>query len=245
MGPIAERDASRIAAAPTARLAGWQPSGMLDWEGRLTSTVFLAGCPYRCPYCHNPALLSSYAADGSWRSFVSHLREKYRWLDGVVVTGGEPCDDPDLVALLAALGDLGVPVKLDTNGSRPDVLRHVLAEGLVAYVALDVKTIPSRYAALTGSPTAAADVEDSISAILASGVPHEFRTTAFPPAVALDDFADIAASLRGARRFAVQQFRPDVTLEPAAGRVRPYHPYDLREAVRACTVHVPTVLRGA
>lgn len=245
MGPIAERDGTGIAAAPTARLAGWQPSGMLDWEGHLTSTVFLAGCPYRCPYCHNPALLSSHASNGAWRSFASHVQEKRRWLDGVVVTGGEPCDDPDLIALLAALADLGVKVKLDTNGSRPDVLRHVLAEGLVAYVALDVKTIPCRYSALTGSPTAAADVADSVATILASGVPHEFRTTAFPPAVALDDLADIAASLRGARRYAVQQFRPDVTLEPAAARVRPYHPYDLREAVRACAVHVPTVLRGA
>jgi pyruvate formate lyase activating enzyme len=230
---------------PTERFAGWIGAGMLDWPGKVAATVFLAGCSLRCPYCHNPALLSVGGAGGDWAGFAAHARERRSWLDGVVVTGGEPTEDPDLFALLAELSELGYGVKLDTNGTRPDVLEAVLRDRLVEYVALDVKTLPDRYRTVAPVPETAARVAASAQLLIDSGIDHEFRTTAFPGTVALEELPEIARSLRGGRLFAIQQFRSGATLAPEAGSVEPFTSTQLRAAARDCHAFLPTIVRGA
>lgn len=230
---------------PTRRLAGWIPATMLDWPGKVAATLFLSGCDFRCPFCHNPRLLAPVGEPADWRPFVQHVRDKRSWLDGVVVTGGEPTEDPDLPSLLSAIAEAGMPVKLDTNGSHPEVLRFLLAEGLVDYVALDVKTTPERYGEATGRPDLTEAVLRSIELLVHSGVQHEFRTTVFPSAVALEDLPDIAASLLGGHLYALQQFRPGDTLDPRAANVRPYDRADLRSAASLCSTYLPTIVRGA
>lgn len=234
-------------AAPSRRIASALTAGMLDWPGKVAATLFLSGCGFRCPFCHNAALLSTEAERPAidWREFVGHLRTKRAWLDGVVVTGGEPTDDPDLPALLTALAEEGFDVKLDTNGSRPRVLRHLLAEDLLSYVALDVKTVWERYSCLGAPPPAAERVLESARILIRSGVAHEFRTTAFPGVVALDDFTRIASALSGGMLYAVQQFRAKETLDPLARDVRPYTPEELRDAASRCRAFLPTIVRGA
>lgn len=227
------------------RIAGLLGSGMLDWPGRLATTVFLGGCNLRCPYCHNPELVGTRR-----RTFVmvedvlKHVRAKRAWLDGVVVTGGEPTFDPALDELLSALHAERIPVKLDTNGTAPSKLEAILAEGLVDFVALDVKSMPERYDRVTGVAGTWSLVERSIRTIIASGVDHEFRTTCYPSAVDTADLPVIASLLVGGRRFAIQQFRPQRTLDPGAATVRPHAPESLRRAALCCTVHVPTIVRG-
>jgi len=179
-----------------------------------------------------------------WDRIIQDIEAKRSWLDGVVVTGGEPTEDPDLPSLLAALSEIGVLVKLDTNGTRPDVLRHVLAEELVSYVALDVKSIPSRYLEVTAQRGAASLVAESIERLIRSGVDHEFRTTAYPGAVDLIDLPRIARSVSGGRLYVIQQFRSGPTLDPAAAVARPYDDDSLLAAARACSTHLPTIVRG-
>jgi pyruvate formate lyase activating enzyme len=179
-----------------------------------------------------------------WDRIVQDIDAKRSWLDGVVVTGGEPTEDPDLASLLAALSEVGVPVKLDTNGTRPDVLRHVLAEGLVSYVALDVKAIPSRYLEVTAQRGAASLVAESIERLIRSGVDHEFCTTAYPGAVELTDLPRIARAVSGGRLYVIQQFRSGLTLDPAASVARPYDDESLLAAARSCSTHLPTIVRG-
>ncbi|GAB4286572.1 MAG: anaerobic ribonucleoside-triphosphate reductase activating protein [Coriobacteriia bacterium] len=229
----------------TERLVGWMSASMLDWPGRLAATAFLGGCSFACPFCHNAALLAPPCEPAPWGEFEAYLESKRDWLDGVVITGGEPTDDPDIGRLLERLAELGVPVKLDTNGSRPDVLETLLAEKLVAGLAMDVKTLPERYDDLVGRPGAAALVARSVDLIIGSGVPHEFRTTAYPGALALDDFERIAAWLRDGDALVIQQFRPEVTLDSRAGAVLPYRPDALREAASCCEKYLPTTVRGA
>lgn len=218
---------------------------MLDWPGRLTTTVFLSGCEFRCPFCHNPSLIPAKTEPADWTALASHLGDKRGWLDGVVVTGGEPTSDPDLFALLRELGATGTPIKLDTNGSNPDILERVLEEELIAFVALDVKTLPERYEALTSSPDTGEAVLRCIELIIGSGIAHEFRTTAYPGAVALDDFTRIARLVEGGNRYAIQQFNPSTTLDPRASGVLPYRPGALHAAAAACDAFLPTVVRGA
>jgi pyruvate formate lyase activating enzyme len=216
---------------------------MHDWPGKVSATLYLSGCSLSCPYCHNAALRSPTREPADWERIVDHLQAKRSWLDGVVVTGGEPTEDPDLPSLLAALADIRMPAKLDTNGMRPDVLRLLLAEQLVSFVALDVKAVPSRYGEITGRTGAASLVAESVETIMRSGVAHEFRTTAYPGAVGVDDLERIARSLRGGRLYALQQFRPGNTLEAAASEVAPYDTQTLRAAARACSAHLPTIVR--
>ncbi|MDZ4654517.1 MAG: anaerobic ribonucleoside-triphosphate reductase activating protein [Coriobacteriia bacterium] len=230
--------------APTDRIAGWMPAGMLDWPGRLSATVFLAGCSLRCPFCHNPGLLSSNAACTEWSDLESYLQSKRDWLDGVVVTGGEPTDDPSLAALLEAFAELGYQVKLDTNGTNPDTLETLLTLGLVSHVALDIKTTLDRYDALVDRPGTAMRVERAITLLRRSGVSHEFRTTAYPGALAIDDFLTIASMLRGGDLYAIQQFVPDTTLDPRASAVLPFRPDALHDTAAQCNRHLPTIVRG-
>ncbi len=230
--------------APTCRLAGWLPAGMLDWPGRLTTTVFLGGCNFRCPFCHNGQLLSEPTEPGDWDGLVTHLTEKRDWIDGVVITGGEPTTDPGLRDLLESVAALRIPVKLDTNGSNPHLVQELLSDNLVEFVALDVKSVSDRYATLTGCDDSADMAARTIDMLIGSGVPHEFRTTAYPGAVALDDFAVIAQQLQGGDRYAIQQFRPENALDPRASAVVPYHRDALLAAAIACESYLPTALRG-
>jgi len=230
--------------APTERIAGFTPAGMLDWPGRVAATVFLSGCDFRCPFCHNPGLNRSTSDPSQWDAVRSYLRMRRNWIDGVVITGGEPTDDPGLVALLDALAEESVPVKLDTNGSHPELLGRLIAERLVSYVAVDVKTTPENYESATGRADSAERVALAIDVIRESGIAHEFRTTVYPDVVELADLEAIAERLSGCELYALQQFRPDRTLDPRAGDVAPYHRDDLEAARVECERFLPTILRG-
>lgn len=226
-------------------LAGVQRAGMLDWPGKVTATVFLGGCPLKCPYCHNPELVGRSRRAEDPANLIAFVRERRAWLDGVVITGGEPTSTPELPALLRALKREGMPIKLDTNGTGPDVLEELIEEDLVDYVALDVKAAPRFYERATGSDGVWPFVVRAINVIRDSGVDHEFRTTCYPLAVGPDDPVRIASFLEGGRRYVLQQFRPTRTLDPAAVSVRPHAPETLWRAAERCSAFLPTTVRGA
>lgn len=231
--------------APNVGIAAFQRAGMLDWPGRLAATVFMAGCTLRCPYCHNPELVASARHSQPLDDLIEHIRSRRGWLDGVVITGGEPTASHGLFEILAMLRSEGVPVKLDTNGTDPDVLTSILARDLVDFVALDVKATPERYERATGSSTAWPRVERSITAIMDSKVAHEFRTTCYPLAVGPNDLVHIASRLAGGDRYVLQQFRPHRTLDAAAVSVRPHAASTLCTAAERCSAFLPTSVRGA
>ncbi|MBE0416275.1 MAG: anaerobic ribonucleoside-triphosphate reductase activating protein [Coriobacteriia bacterium] len=235
--------AYELEACPSSRVVGFIPTGMIDWPGKVASTLFLAGCPMRCPYCHNPDLLDAQPVPDSWAGLLSHLSLRRGWLDGVVVTGGEPTAAPDLIDILEIFAARGIPVKLDTNGTSPQLLGHVLEAGLVEYVALDIKTLPDRYDRI-GPPDADEAFLASIEIVLASGVAHEFRTTVYPPLIATAELPELAKLVAGGDLYVLQQFRPERTLDPAAVSVTPASPEEITSAAAACTSYLPTTTRG-
>ena len=151
-------------------ISGLQKMTLLDYPGKVACTVFLQGCNYRCPFCHNSELLEGKAEPlMTVEEFLVFLKKRVGLLDGVCVSGGEPTLSPGLRDLLAAIKERGFAVKLDTNGSRPEVLKALVAEGLVDYVAMDIKNAPSRYAETCGvSRIDLAAIEES-AAFLMSG----------------------------------------------------------------------------
>ena len=164
-------------------ISGLQKMTLLDFPGKVACTVFLHGCNYRCPFCHNSELLEGNAEPlMTVEEFLGFLKKRVGLLDGVCVSGGEPTLSPGLRDLLAAIKELGFAVKLDTNGSRPAVLKALVAEGLVDYVAMDIKNAPSRYAATCGvSRVDLAAIEESAAFLISGAVDSEFRTTVVDP----------------------------------------------------------------
>jgi len=234
------------ATTPSARLTGWLSAGMLDWPGRVAGTLFISGCQMQCPYCHNPDLVQVHtdSAQRVWSEVVDYLQRRRAWVDGVVVTGGEPTSDPDLLPLLERLSSAGIPVKLDTNGLRPDVLKTVLKRKLASYVALDLKASKDGYRRLTDVADAGDRVAECAMMLMRSGIDHEFRTTCVPDVVGLDEIVEIARSVRGGSLYALQQFRPNVTLDPARKDVQPYAAAALTGTAHACAQYLPTITRG-
>ena len=161
------------------KILGLQKLTLLDYPGRVACTVFLGGCNFRCPYCHNSELLDGTAEplmDDT--ALLSFLETRRGILDGVCITGGEPTLQPQLPQLLRSIKAMGYPIKLDTNGYRPDVLKALVEEGLVDYVAMDVKNGPERYAETVGLAQIDLErIEESLRYLIGGAVDYELRTT--------------------------------------------------------------------
>lgn len=201
-------------------IAHLQPLSLLDYPGKVSSVIWTVGCNLRCPFCYNAELvlpkLGAVLPRLSVTGVLARLEERAKLLDGVVVSGGEPTLHPDLPALLREVRALGFLVKLDTNGTHPAVLRSLVDEGLVNYVALDVKAPSARYPEFTGllfPDHVASELVSDVSALVRESVAlvrdrapdYEFRTTV-APGLAPDDLFSIAHEIRGARRYVLQPF---------------------------------------
>ena len=187
---------------------GLQKLTLLDFPGHVACTVFLAGCDFRCPFCHNGGLvLGGMEPVMDDAGLLDFLRKRQGLLDGVAVTGGEPLLRSDLPPLLRAVKDLGYAVKLDTNGSHPDALRALVEEGLVDYVAMDIKNSPEQYGETVGLPDFdLTPVRESAAWLLSGAVDYEFRTTAVAEFHDDASFEGIARWIAGAKRYYIQCF---------------------------------------
>ncbi len=187
---------------------GLQKMTLLDFPGKLACTVFLGGCDFRCPFCHNFEL-----ADGSAKpvmdeaELLGFLEKRRGLLDGVAITGGEPCLHPGLPELMGKLKALGYAVKLDTNGGHPDRLEAILGEGLADYVAMDIKNSPEKYARTAGLEALdLGPVRRSVALLMNGNADYEFRTTVVDELHDDADFEAIGAWIAGARRWFMQPF---------------------------------------
>ena len=190
------------------KIHGLQKMTLLDYPGRVACTVFLGGCDYRCPFCHNFELVDGTAPavmdDGELLSF---LRKRQGLLDGVAITGGEPCLHAGLPDLLARIRELGFATKLDTNGCHPRMLERLLSDQLVDYVAMDVKNSPEKYARTAGVERVDLDaIAESIRLIMDGAPDYEFRTTVVEEFHEESDFHAMGEMIRGARRYFLQCF---------------------------------------
>ncbi len=202
------------AACPSAA-AGLQKTSLIDYPGKVSCVVFFAGCNFTCPFCHNPDLALGYMPRRiELAELYAFLEERRTFLDGVVITGGEPTLQPGLGRLCQDIRAMGLSVKLDTNGSRPEVLEALLDAQLVDYVAMDVKTAPHRYGPplCPGNPEPM--VRKSIRLIMQRARDYEFRTTCLASFSDEENITAIAQAIKGAKRYVLQRFRPATVLSP-------------------------------
>jgi len=221
------------------RFAGFQKTSLIDYPDRVASVLFTAGCNLRCPYCHNGELVEGYTGPfQEEEDIIEVLLGRKRYVDSVVVSGGEPTMDPRLPELLAKLRELGFNVKLDTNGLKPDALRECIP--YLNYVGMDVKTSLENYSLLgTGDMS---QIMESIKVIMGSDLDYEFRCTAVPGIVETETVRKMGEMVRKAKRFVFQQYKPEKTLDPSYNDVEPHTEEKIREFAAIMEDYVEKVL---
>jgi len=197
-------------------LGGYQKLTLIDYPGKLATTVFTVGCNFRCPFCHNPELvdLKLVHDERSEKEFLDFLKKRQGKLEGVCITGGEPLIQPDIIDFIKKIKKQGFLVKLDTNGARPDVLKKIIDAKLVDYIAMDIKNQIKNYRKTTKTKVDKDRIRLSVDLIRYSRIPYEFRTTAVPGIHTEKDFEEIAKWIGGAPAYYLQEYREGKILDP-------------------------------
>ncbi|NQT29862.1 MAG: anaerobic ribonucleoside-triphosphate reductase activating protein [Candidatus Saganbacteria bacterium] len=232
-------------------IKGFIETSFLDWDSKIVSTLYVAGCNFRCPFCHNFGLIENPASYETvlLKDIFDFLLLHKDFIDGICLTGGEPClhKSKGLFEFLEQIKALGFLVKLDTNGTDPECLKKLIDKKLVDYFAMDIKgPIDERYAKSSRVKTDPLKIAESIKIIVKSKIPYEFRVTVVPTLLDNKDIYDIAKYLKGAQKFVLQQFVVDNCWDESFRNVKPYPKERLDEMLKLSKPFVAnTVIRGA
>lgn len=228
-------------------IKGFQGTSLLDFPGRVASLIFYGGCNLRCPYCHNASLVEAphLYPDLTTADILAQLKTRQGFIDGVVISGGEPTLEPGLAEFLAQIKQLGLQVKLDTNGLRPDILAYLLTQKLVDYVGLDIKTALPRYGELHTGAVDAGAIQQSINLLLQTTIEVEFRTTCAPGLVEEADIRAIGELLRDEPLWVLQQFAPEAAMAEKMRHRSPHDPQVMHHFATVAETYVRQVkIRG-
>jgi len=226
---------------------GFQEVTLIDWDRKIASVLFLGGCNLRCGFCHSSTLATaSESLETIPFEYISKfLLSKRGWIDGVVITGGEPMlDKAGLFELVKEIKKMGLLVKVDTNGTRPDVLKEIIKSRLVDYIAMDIKAVftKEKYLKATGVDVVLDDIITSKNLLLSEKIDYEFRTTVVPGIVDIVDVSEIAKTIKGAKKYCLQQFVPRDAIDKSFLNVKPYSPDILTQMVSAASEYLPNVV---
>ena len=225
------------------KIAGLMKLTLLDFPGHVACTVFLAGCNFRCPFCHNGSLVRGGDIEISREELFAFLKKRQGVLDGVCVTGGEPLMNPDIAELVRGIKELGFLVKLDTNGFYPHKLKELLDLKLIDYVAMDIKNSKEKYSLICGTDVDTAKISKSISLLINGNIPYEFRTTVVKEFHTPQDIEDMSRWIVGAGRYFLQSFKDSGDI--ISDGLSAYTPEEMRSLLDIARKNIPsTELRG-
>lgn len=216
-------------------IKGFVPSSLVDWDGKVASVIFLAGCNFKCKFCHNkelvlePEKLKTIKFD----DVVEYLQKNKDFVDGIVITGGEPCLYEDLDDLCRKIKDLGFSIKLETNGSNPEILKKLIEQKLVDYIAMDIKTSFEKYEEITNSDVDIDKIKESIK-VLADFDDYDFRITLYPEIKEkeLIEITDYLKKENANKKFFLQQFRNENCLDEQANSMKQYKKEEIEKFLK-------------
>ena len=212
-------------------IGGLQKLTLIDYPGKLAATVFTVGCNFFCEFCHNPDLVLVKKTGNepfmTSEQFFWWLEKKLGLLDGICITGGEPTIHSELPQFIKEIKYLGFAVKLDTNGTNPEMLENLLNKNLVDYLAMDIKSSLDKYHKFSRIKLDVDKIKRSVD-LVQQAPEYEFRTTVIPLFHDKKELHNIAKWLRGAKKYALQQFRPETTLDPRCSMLKPYSEEELK-----------------
>ena len=218
-------------------IGGLQKVTLIDYPGRIAATVFLCGCNFKCPWCYSSELVLPEKIKKqpkiSEREFFKYLKDRKKLLDGLVLCGGEPTINKKLPSFIKKIKKMGFLIKLDTNGSDPKILKKLIDEKLIDYVAMDLKGPKERYSEFSGRKVDVKKIQKSIDILKENKVDYEFRSTIVPSLHTKEDVIEMAKWIRGAKRYYLQNFRPEKTIDPKFEKIKPYPQEYLLEIQKA------------
>lgn len=199
------------------KIGGFQKSSLIDYPEKISAIIFTQGCNFRCPYCHNPELTTGKSEEERGKSreikeILAFLKTRVGKLDGVVITGGEPTLHNNLPEFIKQIKDLGFLIKLDTNGTNPEMLQSLINEKLIDYVAMDIKAPIEKYSEVICAKVDTGKVLKSVEILNESDIEHEFRTTVVKSQLSVNDFEKIGEMIKGSGKYYLQKFVPTKTL---------------------------------
>jgi pyruvate formate lyase activating enzyme len=212
------------------KIGGFLKISLIDYREKISSVVFTKGCPFRCPYCHNRDLVLENPKNKVLESQIfNFLKERKGKIDGVVISGGEPTIQEDLLEFIKKIKTLGFLVKLDTSGINPNVLEELLKNNLLDYIAMDIKNSFEKYKKTIKVPIDMKKIKESINLILNSPIDYEFRTTLVDGLHDEEDILKMAKKIKGAKLYVLQEFIPNNTLNPEFQKNKPLSPRILKK----------------
>jgi pyruvate formate lyase activating enzyme len=209
-------------------IGGFEKLTLLDYPDHLAAIIFTQGCNFRCHFCYNPMLVLPREGEDvknkkekgfsplSTEDLFLFLKERFGRLEGVVITGGEPTLHPDLPSFIKQIKDMGYLVKLDTNGTNPEMVTELIKAKLIDYIAMDLKAPLEKYEETVSAKVDCDNIEKSVKIVIDSGLPYEFRTTVVPGLLVKDDFAKMGILIKGASKWYLQNFKSDTDLVDAS-----------------------------
>jgi pyruvate formate lyase activating enzyme len=232
-------------------IKGFVDISLVDWDEKVSSTIFLANCNMRCPFCYNVALVlhPEKLRTIQFEEIVGYLERNREWIDGVVITGGEPTIHGDLPNLCKKIRKLGFSVKMDTNGTNPTLIEELINANLVDYIAMDIKTSleQDKYYAAIGvkTPNLLNKILETISILQDSQIDHEFRTTVVPTIHGEKDIEEICQKIKNCKKYVLQNYKSDVeTIDPNFRNSKPFSKEELKTFLRTARKIIPnTTLR--
>lgn len=219
-------------------IGGLQKTSLLDFPEKIAAIVFTMGCNFRCGYCHNPELING---EAKIEEVFEFLKTRQRKLDGVVITGGEPCLQKDLPEFIKQVKELGFAVKLDTNGSFPEMLEKVLPD--LDYVAMDIKAPLEKYSQIVNVDIDTSKILKSIEVLKNGGVDYEFRTTVVKSQLSFEDFEKIGQLIQGAPRYYLQRFEASKILDKSLENEKTYSTEEFERIIDMLKSYVKAEVR--
>lgn len=218
-------------------IGGFQKTSLIDYPKKIAAIVFTHGCNFRCHYCHNPELVTGVEKIADENAILNFLDTRKGKLDGIVVTGGEPCLQKDLPDFLSKIKKKGFDVKLDTNGSKFDMLETVVLKGLVDYIAMDIKAPLTKYKKIIETDIDITEIQNSIDLIMSCGINYEFRTTVVDSLLTVEDFEQIGATVSGANKYFLQKFVYSKVLNENFADAKPFSDKDFDSVAKILLKH--------
>lgn len=227
-------------------IKGIQKTTLIDYPGKVASTIFMERCNFKCPYCQNPDLVENYEKldEIPVKELLSFLKSREKWIDGVCITGGEPTIHKNLPELIRKIKSLGFLVKLDTNGSNPKMLEELIKKKLVDYIAMDIKAPLEKYDKVAKVKVNKKDIQKSVDLIRNSGIDYEMRSTILPALHSKEDIIKMAKWLKGVKKYFLQQFKSNITLDSKFRKYESFTQEELEEIKKECNKYIHTEIRG-
>lgn len=211
------------------KIVGIEKSSFIDYPSNICSIIFTGGCNFRCPYCHNSSAVNNIESMIREEEVINFLKKRKRFVEAVCISGGEPTLQKNLYDFICRIKEEDFLVKLDTNGTNPSLLKKLIHEKLVNYVAMDIKAPLNKYSMIAQTNVHIDDIKESINILLENKVDYEFRTTVCRELLTMDDIITIAHEIKGCTTYALQNFRDGETVLAGKNKFTPYTAEELND----------------